>query len=128
MENIVKIENNKANVSIADISVFSGVSTKAIIKAIRTSSKKFKEFGLSLGSDVTLKGTILNEASATFLLTLLSNTPKVIEFKFNLVMQFYKMRELTCATNQKQIEDKNKAISELKKSKRSICKNERVRI
>ena len=35
----------------------------------------------------------LNEMQATFLITLLQNTDKVIEFKFELVQEFYRMRQ-----------------------------------
>lgn len=38
-------------------------------------------------------GYILNEQQATFLLTLLKNTPVVVEFKRELVRQFFVMRE-----------------------------------
>lgn len=39
-------------------------------------------------------GYILNEQQATFLLTLLKNTPVVVAFKKELVRQFYVMRSL----------------------------------
>ncbi len=42
----------------------------------------------------TITGYILNEQQATFLLTLLKNTPVVVEFKKELVRQFYDMRAL----------------------------------
>lgn len=38
-------------------------------------------------------GYMLNEQQATFLMTLLKNTPAVVEFKAELVRQFYAMRE-----------------------------------
>lgn len=42
----------------------------------------------------TITGYILNEQQATFLLTLLKNTPVVVAFKKELVRQFYTMRSL----------------------------------
>ena len=42
----------------------------------------------------TITGYILNEQQATFLLTLLKNTPAVVAFKKELVRQFYAMRSL----------------------------------
>ncbi len=46
------------------------------------------------GGTQTVPGYILNEQQATFLLTLLKNTPVVVEFKKELVRQFYDMRAL----------------------------------
>lgn len=47
--------------------------------------------GSKTGQAIT--GYILNEQQATFLLTLLKNTPVVVEFKKELVRQFYAMRD-----------------------------------
>ncbi len=112
MKNIVHIEHNEATVSIADISKFSGISTRAIRKAITSNNDKFNKFGLSLPKEVSLDRHILNEASATFLMTLLSNTDEVVEFKFNLVMQFYKMREFVCESSKAQLEASRKQTIE----------------
>lgn len=46
------------------------------------------------GGVQTVPVYILNEQQATFLLTLLKNTPVVVEFKKELVRQFYAMRSL----------------------------------
>jgi len=104
MKNIVVLENQEAVVSIQDISKFSGVQTRAIAKAIRTHSEKFRKLGLSLNSDTTHIRHILNEPQATFLMTLLKNTDVVSQFKFDLVVQFYQMREQVCEINKLAVE------------------------
>lgn len=48
--------------------------------------------GVKSGRGRPSTGYILNEQQATFLLTLLKNTPVVVEFKKELVRQFYTMR------------------------------------
>ena len=41
-----------------------------------------------------MKIYLLNEQQATFLITLLKNTNKVVKFKLELVQQFYQMKKL----------------------------------
>lgn len=82
----------------------SGVQHHTVTRLIQQHEKDFEEFGLlrfeidavktpgSRGTKYT-KNYKLNEQQATLLLTFLRNTPVVIEFKKELVRQFYKMRE-----------------------------------
>ena len=109
MQNIVFKEDGEAKVSITDVAKYSSVSTKGIIAAIRKDKEKFREINLSLPSDVTLKRTILNEKQATFLMTLLKNTAEVVQFKFDLVNQFFAMREIItnelCAVHERKEHD-----------------------
>lgn len=104
------MENTELVVSINDIGEYSGVSTKAIIRAIRNNSDKFALMGLRLDSELSHLHTVLNEPEATFLMTLLKNTPTVSEFKFNLVMQFYKMKEQVCEVNKLEVESLTKQL------------------
>lgn len=84
------------------IAEFSGVSHKYIKKQIANHEKEFLSFGL-LGACATESTggrpeeiTRLNEEQAYFLMTLLKNTPVVVEFKRKLVIAFFQMRkELT---------------------------------
>lgn len=81
-----------------------GVKRHAVQVLIQQHEKDFREFGRvsfemravkADGSRGTkyIKVYHLNEQQATLLLTFLRNTPVVIEFKKELVRQFYKMRE-----------------------------------
>jgi phage regulator Rha-like protein len=84
------------------ISQFSGVAHKKIKIDIRKYESKFKTLGLLAPYETESTGGRpeeiyrLNEPQASFLMTLLKNTPVVVAFKFELVKQFYAMRiELT---------------------------------
>lgn len=80
------------------ISKFARVSHKYIKKQIVANRKDFETFGL-LGA-YTTESTggrpgeyfRLNEEQATFLMTLLKNTPTAVAFKRELVRQFFAMR------------------------------------
>lgn len=70
--------------------------------AIRKYQKELETFGRvgayqtpleTKGGTQTVPGYILNEQQATFLLTLLKNTPAVVAFKQELVRQLYAMRD-----------------------------------
>lgn len=80
------------------IAEFSGVSHKKIKVAISNHTVDFQSFGLLAPCETESTGGRpeviykLNEPQATFLMTLLKNTPIVVEFKRNLVKQFYLMR------------------------------------
>ena len=77
-----------------------GVAHKKIKEAIRKHENKLKEFG-RLSAPYKTESTggrpeeyfILNEAQATFLVTLLKNTEIVVDFKAELVRQFFEMRK-----------------------------------
>lgn len=79
-----------------------GVKRDTVQKLIQRHEKDFREFGRvgfeirtlqTRGGMQNVKVYRLNEQQATLLLTFLRNTPVVIEFKKELVRQFYKMRE-----------------------------------
>ena len=81
-----------------------GVQHHTVTRLIQQHEKDFKEFGLlrfqidavnkagGRGTKYT-KAYKLNEQQATLLLTYLRNTPAVIEFKKELVRQFFAMRK-----------------------------------
>lgn len=78
------------------------VEHRAVIQLIVTHKKHFEELGRVTFQMLPLetKGGIqkvkicrLNEQQATFLITLMRNTPVVVEFKKELVKQFFEMRE-----------------------------------
>lgn len=76
-----------------------GIEHRKLRDTIRKYKTELETFGLSAsyqaessGGRPTI-GYILNEQQATFLLTLLKNTPVVVVFKKELVRQFYTMRD-----------------------------------
>lgn len=79
-----------------------GMNHRRVRDAIRKYQKELETFGRvgayqtpleTKGGTQTVPGYILNEQQATFLLTLLKNTPVVVAFKKELVRQFYAMRD-----------------------------------
>ena len=79
-----------------------GIDRRKVRDAIRKYKTDLEAFGRvasyqapleTNGGTQTITGYILNEQQATFLLTLLKNTPAVVAFKKELVRQFYAMRD-----------------------------------
>ncbi len=79
-----------------------GIDRRKVRDAIRKYKTDLETFGRvasyqapleTNGGTQTITGYILNEQQATFLLTLLKNTPVVVAFKKELVRQFYAMRD-----------------------------------
>lgn len=79
-----------------------GMNHRRVRDAIRKYQTELESFGKVGAYQTTLPGSktgqnvpgyILNEQQATFLLTLLKNTPVVVAFKQELVRQFYAMRD-----------------------------------
>lgn len=84
------------------ISEGTGVGRRKVRDAIRKYQAELEAFGKVASYQAPLPGSktgqivtgyILNEQQATFLLTLLKNTPVVVAFKKELVRQFYAMRD-----------------------------------
>jgi len=116
MKNIVKIENSEMVVSINDISNFSENKVKSIRDLIIRNEKEFESLGLRIVKEYDLKSQSemkLNEEQTTFLMILMRNSPKIVEFKFNLVKQFMKLKDMVCETNKAQLEQKDKHIEKL---------------
>lgn len=80
------------------IAEMTGIEHRKIKTAIRKNQKDIDSFGLSASYQAESSGgrpeeiIKLNEEQATFLMTLLKNTPVVVAFKKELVRQFYAMR------------------------------------
>jgi len=113
------------------IAKFVGVKYDSVRRLVLAKKNRFAELGLNVslfgaGGDrksdnfqsefksVTNK-IKFNEEQATFLLTLMKNTPQVEEFKFNLVKEFYRMRNELQEIRIKAIEEKaQKEIEQIK--------------
>lgn len=80
------------------IAEMTGMNHRRVKDAIRKHESEFSVFGLLGAYETESSGgrpeeiVKLNEQQATFLMTLLKNTPVVIAFKVELVRQFYAMR------------------------------------
>ena len=80
------------------IAEVTGMNHRRVKDAIRKHESTFLEFGLLGAYETESSGgrpeeiVKLNEEQATFLMTLLKNTPIVVAFKKELVRQFYAMR------------------------------------
>ncbi len=102
MDSLVFLEPNKIGAepftTSKVIAQFSGVEHRKLKTTIRSHEAEFKTFGLLASYQAESTGGRpeeayrLNEPQATFLMTLLKNTPIVVEFKRRLVEQFYAMR------------------------------------
>lgn len=91
--------NNKEPFTKSDvIARYAGMNHRRVKDAIRKHEKELKSFGLLGAYQTESSGGRpqeiyrLNEPQATFLMTLLKNTPEVVAFKMLLVKQFYAMR------------------------------------
>lgn len=103
MKNLVDIVNNKPLASSLVIADGMGVSHKSVIQLVRKYLPELRSFGLMEfemrprlegkhgGGDVEF--ALLNEQQATFLISLMRNSDEVVEFKLNLIKEFYKMRD-----------------------------------
>lgn len=63
------------------------------LDAFGPSSFKTKMVGIGSGAQREKEYAVLNEPQATFLITLMRNSPEVVQFKVALVKAFYSMRE-----------------------------------
>jgi phage regulator Rha-like protein len=107
---IVNVENGEPMTTTLQIALGLGIQHATIIKLVRTYMPDFQEFGLVRfkiqprlegrhgGGDV--KFVPLNEQQATFLMTLMRNSPRVIEFKKALVKAFFETREFIRSQDQ----------------------------
>ena len=91
--------NNKEPFTTSDvIARYAGMNHRRVKDAIRKHENELKSFGLLGAYQTESSGGRpqeiyrLNEPQATFLMTLLKNTPEVVAFKMLLVQQFYAMR------------------------------------
>lgn len=96
------------------IAEYSENSHHAIQQLINKNKDKLEAFGKvafemrALPSGQKAKIYHLNEQRATFLITLLKNTPNVVAFKFELTKQFYSVSEELKQRHSLRLEDKSK--------------------
>ncbi len=93
MKHIVKLDKNGLVVTLDDIAEFAGIKYDSVKRNILKHREAFERFGLTIGTNkLDFKYAKLDEYQATFLLTLMDNSPQVVIFKENLVLQFKEMR------------------------------------
>ncbi|OJU55282.1 MAG: hypothetical protein BGN93_19690 [Acinetobacter sp. 39-4] len=107
---IVNVENGQPMTSTMQIALGLGIQHATIIKLVRTYMPDFQEFGLvRFKIQPRLEGqhgggeakfVPLNEQQATFLMTLMRNSPRGIEFKKALVKAFFETREFIRSQDQ----------------------------
>jgi len=114
MKKIVVMKNNEAMVSIRNIATFGGVEYESTQRLVRNNKKEFAELGLSIPKESDFISVMFDEYQASFLITLMKNTPVVKRFKLDLVKQFKNLNEQKCETNQKQVETSKLTIANLK--------------
>jgi phage regulator Rha-like protein len=109
---IISLDNDKAIVSLDTIVKFSGNTEKVIQKHVRNNIERLIKNGLSYGFDLgehlNYSEMTFNEQSATLLMTFLPNSEKVMDFKENLVDEFFKAREIITKQFLEIQENKNK--------------------
>lgn len=95
------------------IAEYSGNSRSSVTRLIRVHKKRLEKFG-TLGFEIRPSGKArkkiyrLNREQATLLIVFLDNSPKVVDFKVELVQQFYSMEAQLIA---RRIErDRNKKV------------------
>lgn len=101
---LVTVEQGCPKTTTLQIALGLGVKHENVIKLVRSYMPDFAEFGkVGFKIQPRLKGQHgggdvpyfeLNEQQATFLMTLMRNSPKVIEFKKTLVKAFFTARAL----------------------------------
>lgn len=103
---LVDVENGQPMTTTLQIALGLGVMHKNIIQLVRTYLPDFQEldplaFKTRLGEALPQGGfghptryAVLTEQQATFLLTLMRNSPRVVEFKKSLVKAFFHARSL----------------------------------
>lgn len=109
MGEIVYLKRDEIFTDSLVISLGTGVEHRKLKQAIRKYKKQIEGFGKlyapykaeSSGGRKT-EYYLLNEAQATFLITLLKNTEQVVKFKVELVKQFYEMRKFIAERHTKE--------------------------
>lgn len=103
MSELIILKNNDVFTTSLVIAEGTGNQHKSVIALIKKHLKHFEKFGNIRFSDLkstNLQGgrptkiCYLNEQQATLLMTFLENSEIVIEFKVELVKQFYQMRQI----------------------------------
>ena len=118
MENLVFVHDMKSEpyTTVSVLTMHTKTSRHAVMQLINNHMNELEEFGNMAFEMRKLNGRgrpkkewHLNEPQATLLMTMLDNTPVVIEFKVNLVKAFYELREEVA--NQRVLLERNKQIN-----------------
>ncbi|MFY9085372.1 Rha family transcriptional regulator [Aliarcobacter cryaerophilus] len=128
MKNLIQLVNEEPRVSHRVIAENTNNKHKSIQDLISRHINLFEKFGQikiiedkvqTSGGIQTITNHFLNEAQSTFLMTLLRNNEIVLNFKFKLVQEFIKMRELLVNPNINELSGRvgglTKANNELRK-------------
>ena len=101
MNELILLKNNDVFTTSLVIAEGTGNQHKSVVALVKKHIEYFRKFGSIEFSDLkSLKGGrptkvyYLNEQQATLLMTFLDNSEVVIEFKVELVKQFYQMRQI----------------------------------
>lgn len=114
MNNLVLVKNNDTFTSSIIIANGTGNKHKNVKELIVKYQTQLKALGtLSVLNGESSGGRpeqyyLLNEPQATFLITLLKNTKKVVDFKLELVKQFYAMRKFILEKQSKEWQETRK--------------------
>jgi len=93
MKNIVTLKANTPMVGLKNLSDFAGVKYNSTRDLITKHSAELKILGFNLVGKSDLKSDFMDEYQAAFLMTLMKNTPVVVKFKLDLMLQFKALRE-----------------------------------
>ena len=103
MIGLVDVENGEPVTTTLQVALGLGIMHASVVKLVRTYMPDFQEFGRvgfkiqsfeTDGGPQERKYCDLNEQQATFLLTLMRNSPRVIQFKKALVKAFFNAKAL----------------------------------
>lgn len=103
MNDLVIIEEDKACTTSLTIADGTNNKHRAVLQLIKTHQKSLSEFGgvtfemrpfETGGGTQVRRVALLNEGQATLLMTLLKNSPRVVDFKVALVKAFFSARDL----------------------------------
>lgn len=101
MNDLIIIEKEKAFTTSRIIAEHGDIEHRAMIQLIKNYTNDLNDIGLSAfemrkfkTSGRTGEEAILDEIQATFLITLMKNSKKVVTFKKNLTREFFKQRQI----------------------------------
>lgn len=102
MNELVVVKGDSLFTDSVKVSIGAEIEHESVIRMIDKYSHKLSILGRVEFSDLKSENSLggrpakvveLNEQQATFLLTLLKNTEPVVDFKFRLTQEFYRMRQ-----------------------------------
>lgn len=100
---LVDVQKGEPTTTTLQIALGLGIQHASVIKLVRTYLPDFQEFGrvrfeiqpfATNGGEQFRKYAVINEQQSYFLMTLMRNSPRIIEFKKALVKAFFEARTL----------------------------------